>query len=462
MILKTCIKIYFMMKMDKISKIIAFAVVAFLVSFQNLMFYKIIDFQLFITLIFIPFVLYVRQKDKKKIRFGLFAILLLLFYPILKVQSLFFFGFVFFLLFLVEFTYGKLNNLPFFLMLLLSPLASFVFNTFGFPIRLYITELAYNILSFVYTDISFAGNIIYVGKESYKVAPECMGLNLLTTGFILTIYVISRFEKESKKIANFGQIISILFIALLLIIMSNLFRIVGIVIFKAAPETLVHELLGIFSLLVYVVLPIYIIIKKVFRFNGIIEEKQNFDLKKNETKNTILLFFDKYKFLIVSTLIILLLAILNFFRDEFRNNSTDKAALDIEMQGFEKEIVNQNIIQFKNQSTLIYIKPSVQFYGADHTPIICWKGSGYEFSEEKIIHINEYEIYFSVLTANNGENLYTAWWYDNGKHKTISQLEWRWKMLLGSEPYRLVNVTCVSHEELKIETSKMLGYNLFD
>ena len=448
--------------MEKISKIIAFAFLAFLASYQNLIFYFSFDFQQIITFLFLPFVLYVRFENKISARFGLFAIFLLIFYPFLKIQSLFFFGFAFFLLFLVEINYGKLNNLPFFLMVLLSPLASFFFNTFGFPIRLLITELAANILAFVYDGISFSGNIIFLGKEIYKVAPECMGLNLLTTGFILTLYVISKIEKETHKVASFWQIILILFIAFLLNVISNLFRIVGIVVFKAAPETVTHELLGVFSLCLYVILPIFFITKKVFRFKKIIIDEKVELAEAMDKKSKVRIFFDNYKYLIISLIILLQLSVLNFFRAEFRNYTFDESALKIELQGFDKEIVNQNIVQLKNEKTLIYIKPSVQFYGADHTPIICWKGSGYEFSAEKIVSINAHKVYFSILTAKTGENLYTAWWYDNGKHKTISQLDWRWNMFLGSKPYRLVNVTCTSKTELEAQVGKIIDSNLFD
>ncbi len=95
-------------------KLIAFTILAILVSFQNLLFYVNFDFQMIIALIFAPFVLYIQNKKKKTLRFGFLAIIFLILYPFLKIQSLYFFGFAFFILFLIETNFGKLNNLPIF------------------------------------------------------------------------------------------------------------------------------------------------------------------------------------------------------------------------------------------------------------------------------------------------------------------------------------------------------------
>ncbi len=440
--------------MQHTHKFAAVIIVAILISYQNLIFYVSFDFQMIIAIIFAPFVIYFTNKNKKPLRFGVFALVFLVLYPFLKIQSLYFFGFTFFILFLIEANYGKLNNLPIFLLLLLSPLASYVFNVFGFPIRLQLTEMATNMLSTVYQDISFSGNIIYLGKNVYKVAPECMGLNLLTTGLIITLYIISNCEKKSKKTASFFQTSIILFISLLLIVLSNLIRIIGIVILNAAPETLAHEVIGILSLVLYVVVPIYYIVKIFSR------HFYKMDITKipdNQTNKPIFNFIRKYRIsTILGIIIIIQLSVFNYFRAEFRNNNFDKSVDNIKLQNFDKEIIQGNIIQFRNKNALIYIKPSAQFYGADHTPMICWKGSGYNFSAEQIISIAGQEVYCSVLKKEASSKLHTAWWYDNGNHQTISQIEWRWNMLLGENPYRLINVTCNTREDLLLQVQILL------
>jgi len=40
-------------------------------------------------------------------------------------------------------------------------------------------------------------------------------------------------------------------------------------------------------------------------------------------------------------------------------------------------------------------------------------------------------------------------------------LEWRWKTALGNEPYRLINVTAISQENLNLQINELLMQNLF-
>jgi exosortase N len=104
---------------------------------------------------------------------------------------------------------------------------------------------------------------------------------------------------------------------------------------------------------------------------------------------------------------------------------------------------------------LIYVKPAVSFYSADHSPIICWKGSGYKIVQEQIIEINNQRVYFSELLQNN-DHLYTTWWYDCGAEKTISQFKWRTRSLIKGNKYLLVNVIANDKTTLIEKTNDLL------
>ena len=55
---------------------------------------------------------------------------------------------------------------------------------------------------------------------------------------------------------------------------------------------------------------------------------------------------------------------------------------------------------------------------------------------------------FTILTAILKKDAivqYTAWWYDNGTNKTISQWDWRFST---GEPYRIINITTKNKEDL--------------
>jgi len=72
-------------------------------------------------------------------------------------------------------------------------------------------------------------------------------------------------------------------------------------------------------------------------------------------------------------------------------------------------------------------------------------------------------IYIKIYTAQlikENDLLQTAWWFDNGKHKTHSQLEWRWKSILGATPYRLINITTETKDQLKNEIGSLINKDL--
>ncbi len=88
--------------------------------------------------------------------------------------------------------------------------------------------------------------------------------------------------------------------------------------------------------------------------------------------------------------------------------------------------------------------------------MICWNGSGYEFKHINTEKINGHEVYTGVMSKGT-EVIYTSWWYDNGPNKTISQLDWRWKVLQNDHGFCLVNVNTTSRKDLITETIKMLN-----
>ncbi len=413
---------------------------AIFVSIQNLNFYLRFDFNFTLSLMLVPFVLYVKHKKHLSIRFGIVSLFFLGLYPILKIQSFYFFGFSFFLLFVIESNLGKLNNLPVFLLILLSPVSIFAIEVFGFPIRLWLTDISTQIISFVNDTIQSSGNQIFFNGEKFTVDPECMGLKMVITGYLLTLVMIAWFERRSKQELSFLKVILILLIVSILIIISNLFRIIGIIFAKAAPETLLHEMIGISSLIIYVIVPVYFLCRFFYKkFATPLKPKVEKKLRKSLSYG-------------LSILLIGFLAFLNFNRENFRAEPKVSNTKLSYIEGFKCNLLDNGVAQFTNDSALIYIKPIPNFYSADHTPMICWKGSGYQLQNQQKIKVEDHEIYFAELVLENSKPLYTAWWYSNGKHVTINQLDWRWRLMKREEYFSLVNVTCekeqILHEEI--------------
>jgi exosortase N len=123
--------------------------------------------------------------------------------------------------------------------------------------------------------------------------------------------------------------------------------------------------------------------------------------------------------------------------------------------GFKVTAMDNNVIKVENDTALIYVKVIPGFYYSDHHPTICWRGSGFEFSHIKEEIIAGKTISTSILQKGK-EQLYTAWWYDNGTKQTGSQLDWRWDAMIHREQYAIVNVSTQNRETLEREVTRLL------
>jgi exosortase N len=144
-----------------------------------------------------------------------------------------------------------------------------------------------------------------------------------------------------------------------------------------------------------------------------------------------------------------------------RQLSTTLPHIHFHRQGFETTLLDAGVTKVYNKDLLLYLKTIPEFFSAEHTPLFCWKGTGYIFKEIKKTTIQGHEIYIGHL-RKSGDLLYTAWWYSNGTLHTIDQLTWRLQMLTGKPRFVLVNVTADSEDVLLKELNILLSRdNLF-
>lgn len=427
---------------------IGLAILTTLLCVQNLAFYLLPTTSFYVFLAIAPFVFTI-NKEERKIRYAFFSLGFIILYFFLKMQLLFFLSFSTGILFIIESRLGKVNTLPLFIILLISPYSSFIFDVFGFPARLLLTDIAASMLSVAFEQTASSGNNIIIHNQSFSVDPECMGLTMVGYAYATTLLFINSLENKYQTKLTIYKVLGILVINTFFIVVANLFRIIVIVLLQAPPETVTHEVIGLLSFGVYFLLPLFFICKWLIKRN------------KNEPIPAKSMRPPSKKIILPLTVVIVgLLTFFNFNRDNFRNIQQDDKSKRIEIANFKKSITDENVLKFENEHALIYIKPSCHFFGPDHNPTICWKGSGYEFVNIKTEKIGAFEIYKAELKKDN-EILQTAWWFDNGKEKVISQLEWRWKTALGNEPYRLINVTAISEEALNGQINELLLVNLF-
>ena len=214
-------------------------------------------------LIALPMVIQCQKTGKQYYRYGWLALFFGLLCFWMPIKTLFYFAGICAVFYMVESFYGRLNHLPFFVAIFMSPIFQYFSNIFSFPVRLKLTEWAGGLFSFIGVDARVEGNIIHYNGNEFSVDPACMGINMTITSLLLGLMLIAFFQKRIGKQIRIIHTVSLLTVIMGLNIFSNLIRILCLVQFNILPDTLMHELTGIFCLIVYVMIPSKILVKFV-------------------------------------------------------------------------------------------------------------------------------------------------------------------------------------------------------
>ncbi|MEL6132771.1 MAG: hypothetical protein AAFR59_05335, partial [Bacteroidota bacterium] len=234
-------------------------------------------------------------------------------------------------------------------------------------------------------------------------------------------------------------------LAALVSLIANLLRIHLLVIFRSPPQTFSHEVLGILTIIWSILLPMYLLVwgyTQVFRRS------------KMDAKHVLaglwgyFNYSQRFSFFRISQYIFMLsvgLYTFSYNYSDSNHTSTDRAQFEI--AGWQHERVFTHISKYSKEGGLIYIKPPVSPWRADHSPLICWKGSGFEFSHIQRMKIAGQEVLAAKIIKEE-TTLYTCWWYDNGASQSTQQWDWRWQTLEGAAPFYMISVTADSPEDL--------------
>ncbi|MFZ4400300.1 MAG: exosortase N [Bacteroidales bacterium] len=428
---------------------IGFASIIFLfLSYERLTFYVRFDLNFILVLLVLPFVIQ-RESSEKSVRYGITAIVFLCLYALFNLSSFYFLAFICSLFFLYESLFGKLNILPLFLVIIISPVVIFISEILGFEIRLNLTTFAVKCLNLLNEDYKSTGNVIIIKNKEFHVDSVCMGLKMVIASFYTALIIISYYQKRYKTKPKILNVIITLFITYILVILSNFFRILLITVLAIDTETFAHELVGILCFIVYVILPLLFIIKKTSIS------------KQEKTINEVYTGINNKSFYIIIVIITVLMLYFKLY-PETKSNEAGLIIKDTELNTgkYRFSIEELNVIKLSSKDLLIYIKPAVSFYSAEHSPIICWKGCGYKIEKEQVLSLNGNDVFFSELRFKK-EILYSCWWYDSGNDKTISQFRWRSESLIKNKKYHLINIVSYKKAIVIEETKKILKRNLF-
>ncbi|MBO9732732.1 MAG: exosortase N [Chitinophaga sp.] len=348
--------------------------------------------------------------------------------------------------FVVEYFYGRIQWLTFITALLITPVIDYVVNVFSFPLRLWLTGIAGNILAAVNPAVTTSGNMIQLGQQAFTVDVACMGLQMMLTSLLCGVMLIAFYQRRYQKALPVIWGICVLLTIAGLNIIANLFRIILLVQFALPPGTPAHDGVGILSLLAYVVLPMIPGTRWLLQRYG----------------KTVVVSSPppprRYAPVLQGVLLVgVIAAQVWLWHPAMTGNAMDSSVKTL--PGYVRTNEDDHVIKQTTTDALLYVKPIRGFYFTDHQPMICWKGSGFEFSNAQERTIQGVKMYTATLQKGN-DRLYTAWWYESSTCRSSSQLAWRWDALRNGSHYYLVNITVEKPALLEQKVRELLAARL--
>jgi exosortase N len=385
------------------------------------------------------------SSEKGSLRFLIPAVMALVLYMLLPAKTLLYVAVLSGGLFMAETFFGRVNVLPVIVLGIMSPLFEYITNVFSFPIRLRLTEWAGSAIRLTGQEVSVQGNMITCNGNAFSVDPACMGLQMMVTALLCGMMLIGYYQRQQRNVLGLPYLLLLLSGFVLLNILSNLLRIIILVWLHIMPGTIMHDVIGMICLGLYVIAPALLLTRWTVRRYG---HPLQLHRRRYVLRSAARLF-------LLNTLLPVCMLTVGLIRQS--SGPDDRIIQEAPgLAGFAVQPLPGNIIRLQNDSLLVYIKHIPASYYTEHHPMICWKGSGYNFYKVQETPVQGHIIYTALLQQQQ-DVLYTAWWYDNGLVVTNSQLQWRWDVLFGAHPYSLVNVTATTEEALKVAVQRMLG-----
>lgn len=411
-------------------------------------------------LLLLPAVTLVRQPGVGSWRFGVLAVLCAGLALAVPARTFHFLTLAFSALFIFENWKGKVNAAPVLVLLLLTAVVKTMSTILGFGIRLELSHLAARILQWAGWSAQAEGNVIMFEGRPFSVDPACMGLQMVDISFLFCFFLLALMERRLGKSLTWPVLIGLLIITTGLNVTFNFLRILLLVVGNIPPETVGHDLVGLTGLILYVFIPLYWGIRWTYTQWGILPKIEHNDSRvRFGDVNCSFLTEDKFK---TSWSPILLTGLVAFFAftqygaspEHVNDNYPAITPVGLPIACSKQQLAD-GVIKYTSDSALIYVKPIRGFYSTEHTPLICWAGSGYQFGQVWEANYSTTH-YYTGLLEKGKEQLYTAWWYDNGHTRTISQTRWRWLDLGGAAGFSLVNVTARDKSVLERQVQRML------
>lgn len=410
--------------------------------------YFVPGIQIFLAMMMAPFVFRVKAPGSYSYTYAIAAVFFLILHYYLTISVLLFLSAGCLLLFSISCRTGRLGILPVLFVISISPALKYAVSVFTFSIRLELSKYAALMLNKIGMAVENKGAyFIMPDGYSFSVDKACIGLNLFNTGLCLMILLVSFSQQRYKKDMGILPLGFAFLATAILLVLTNLLRIVAIVLFRSAPGTIGHDLIGMGSLVLYTLVPVLFLVRWLIRRFG--KSPHTFY---NEKKPSFLTSLG-----VTLVLCAGLVVVSGFVKRQSVMQVKDEKLETLEITGYSKSLKEDGVYEFIKGDALIYIKPANKAYESDHPPAICWQASGFRLDEISEQRYEDATILKAVLKRDSVTQ-YTAWWYDNGSEKTISQ--WKWRFSKG-EPYRIINITTSTPKKLDSLCHEYLKQKLF-
>ncbi|MEQ8469818.1 MAG: exosortase N [Marinoscillum sp.] len=336
-------------------------------------------------------------------------------------------------LMILESTQGIANPAILVHIFLISPLFSYFSSLVSFPLRWQLSQLTSTLLRFGGFDVQTKGNVVSIEGTEFLIDEACAGLHMLGYGLLTGVLVIGYFNRN--KPISLGATSCYFLLLIALILFGNVVRIALLVVFKVMPESWLHEGLGIVIYILEIIVPFYLIIRFFEKRSTTIAPKEMVYRK-----------FPVWKYILL---------IMLFFIGTLRNQAkkTESKLTTLQIPG--SKVLKSGTIKISNDDMIMFIKPPVAPYRANHTPMVCWQGSGYEFQKIETLALAQSEINIAELTKGN-DRLYTAWWFESTESQTGNEWEWRKMSFKENQSFYLINITSDCKSKLMSHLNEMI------
>lgn len=337
-----------------------------------------------------------------------------------------------YILVLINRFYSKVSFYHIATALLVLPFYQFCENSISIPLRIELSNLAGSILKAIDPHAFASGNIIHFNNNDYIIDTGCAGLKMLKITLLFCGVYIFVFQDKTQKTLNTLSQMGLYGMFILLNLICNLIRILTLVMCNINETETAHYVVGGLCLLIYVLLPAYFIITKIFKSIN----------SNGNTTNTDLIVAPSHKLLNYAYCIVLISFSISKPTAVFSNNYAS------EPMGYHSELIKNGVKRFSKKDVVIYLKPIISIFSLEHNPTVCWSSEGYKLKKINKETFDRQSIYTGEFEKGN-QKIYAAWWFSNGKTNTINQLSWRMEKIFKRKDFTFININASSKTELE-------------